>query len=157
MGRFMNFRKLVFKSRQGVTLVECLLMIVVVALTVGAILQTSAATTRMQVAGRGYVDSHKAALSFLNIVESIDPTKIIDGTEDPLNNVRNALGITTGGKFSGNMGYIAEPPTITPEVDGVITMSITIHDNENSRKTIIKNFNAFNYRPVSDDREITGP
>ena len=135
---------LLFKKRKGVGFVECLVMLIIVAVTIGTILQTSSATTLMQMAGRTYVESHKAAVSFFNVLESIPPDNI---SGDILSAVKDIAG------NSINYAYISAP--VVTSTGGIIEVSISIQDSKTSKRTISRIFNSYSNETVPDDRIVT--
>ena len=144
-----HYRNKFLKRREGISLVECLLMIIIVALTIGAILQTAGSATRLQAAGRKYVDSHRDAVSFMNILDSF-VRESISGDAVILEATKNA-------GLRRDLVYLSPSGISILSDDGMYAVTITINESDNSSKTIKKFFNGYNNRTVSDDREKKAP
>ena len=138
------FRKMRFRKREGVSLVECLLLLIVVAFTLGAILQTSTVTSQMHVVGRKYVESHKSVVSFFNTLEAIGAVNIINVSGDILDAVKKADSL-------GDFSYILSPE-IVASTDSYITVRVYVDESKRVKRSISKNINIFSNSTVSDDR-----
>lgn len=148
IGLIINFRKLCFKRRRGFGIVETILMIVVVAFTVGAILQTSFVTSSMQIAGRRYVESQKSMVSFFHTVESISAEDIIaDSVREAVKNI-NLVENENFPDIIKNIEVISN--------DRVVDVRIVLADSDMKERVIISTYNVFSNKTVSDDRMITG-
>jgi len=151
MSSFFNyyFKKMRFKKREGVTLIECLILLIVTAFSIGAILQTFSVTTQLQMAGRRYVDSHKNVVSYFHTLESIETNNI---STDIFNTVRNVNSV-------GDFSYVLSPEIIR-STDAVVTVRVFVINSDRSHKSyrptreISKDFSRFTHRTVSDDRMI---
>ena len=138
----LSFRKLRLRKQNGFAIVETLILIVVVAFVVGAILQTAFLTSTLQVAGRRYIESHKSMVTFFHTLESVEAEDIISG--DIYTLVRNIDAV-------GNYASILSPG-VDSYNDGLVYVKITLADSDKSRREVIKAFNRFSNRTVSDDR-----
>lgn len=133
------------KRREGISLVECLVMIIIVAFTIGAILQTTVSATKLQTAGRKFVDSHRDLVSFLNILDSFERDNI-SGDATVIRAIKKiAYDRGLGSVVSANVEELPD--------NGVIVVSVTFNQSDTSQRTIRKYYNSYNNRTVSDDRE----
>ena len=144
-----HYRNKFLKRRAGISLVECLLMMIIVALAIGAILQTAGYASRLQTSGRRYVDSHRDAVSFMNILDSLKREEISGDTI--------ILAAAKNAGFRSDLLYVTSPAITLLSADGMISVAITVTESDNSRRTITKYFNNYNNRTVSDDREKKAP
>ena len=135
------FRKLRQKRKNGFAMIETLILIIVVAFTVGAILQTAYVTSTMQITGRKYVVSHKSMVSFFHTLESVEAGAIISG--DVFNLVRDIDAV-------GNYANI-ETPVVSYD-DKLVYVRIVLTDTDRSRREMNSTYNIFSNRTVSDDR-----
>ena len=136
------FRKMRLRKQNGFAILETLLLIIVVAFTVGAILQTAFLTTTLQVTGRRYLESHKSMVSFFNNLETVEALDMISGdiftivrTIDPVGSYTNI-----------------ESPHVDSYNDKVVNIKIILADSDKSRREIVKAYNVFSNKTVSDDR-----
>ena len=137
-----RFRKLCFKKRQGMSIVETLLLIIVVAFTVGAMLQTTYVTSQMQIAGRKYVESHKSMVSFFQAVEAVDSGDIMSG------NLKNTVKDIIPTESFVNISKIQAVSN-----DRVATVSITLTDSDKKSKVVYSDYNVFSHRTVADVKD----
>jgi Tfp pilus assembly protein PilV len=135
-------RKMRLRKQKGFALMESLLLIIIVAFTVAAILQSAYLSTTLQTAGRRYVESHKSMVSFFHTLESVEADDIM--SENIFDLVRS---IDTVGSYVNIL-----TSSVDTYDDGVVRVKITLADSERSRKEIIKTYNRFSNRTVSDDR-----
>ena len=141
----LRLKKSCFKRRDGMGLMEAIILIIVVAFTVGAMLQTAFVTTKLQMAGRKYIESHKSMVSFFQTLESIAPGDIKNISTDILPNVKQVNQV-------GETSYLSiSKPEVTVGND-VITVKITVTDSDYNERVIYKYYNIFSNRTVSDDR-----
>lgn len=131
-----NYRK----HRKGFSLIESLILIVIAALMIGGILEVSAYTTNLQIAGRGYVDSYKAAASWFSALESVDAASIVSDFSNAVKKANQLIG-------AGSI-YITNPRMASTA--GVVVVSIDVAENKSSIKQIGRSFNVYSNETVPD-------
>jgi len=137
-------RTIIFNKHEGMSLTEAFVLLVIVALSVAAMLQTSFVTSQMQMTGRKYVESHKSMVTFYQTLESIDPAEIKLNMSGVLNSVQNINPIESYASISNVSADLN---------DSAIIVSITLTDSDRSHKAIEGYFNTFSNKTVSDDRD----
>jgi hypothetical protein len=146
----LHFKRFCFKKRDGISLVEALILILVVAFTVGAMLQTSILTTQLQTAGRKYIESHKSLVSFFHTLESVEAKDILNADT---RTIRSYVGSIN---FIGDVNYDKHYTNVlSPDISvgsGVVTVRIILSDSDLSKKEIFESYNIFSNSTVSDDR-----
>jgi len=146
MEKAIYFRKLFFKKRSGISLVECLILILIVSFTIAAILQTSVITSNLQVAGRDYVNSHKAAAAFFQALKTVEAENIFNNPVSIDAFVRDALASERTAR------YISNPQVRS--TDGRIIVSVTVRESATSSRVMEMSYNVFSNQTVDDDRIV---
>lgn len=150
-GLVINLKKLCLKKRKGIGLVESLLLIVVVAFTVGAILQTSYLTSKMQIEGRRYIATHKSMVSFFHTLESINPADIMT-----IGDIRDEVMSIDHVKNEKYPNIIRVDATSN---DRLVTVNIVYDDTGRydatgrNEKIITNHYNSFSNKTVPDYKD----
>lgn len=132
------------RKKKGFSLVESLILILVMAAVVGAILQISAYTTRMQIAARQRIDAYLVAASWFAALESVDPASIDTYPDESFAIADAAVGNAAA--------YIVDKTTSLD--GGVVIVAITLAESDNKKTVISRDYNIYGNDTVSDDKWV---
>lgn len=127
------------RRREGFSLVESLILILVVAITLGALLQTTALTTELQIKERRNIDSMAVASSWFAALDSVMVASDVPTA------IANAIKMTD--KYAT---YISDARYETH--DGFITVTATILNDKGKPFTMSRSYNIYGNETVSDDK-----
>jgi hypothetical protein len=136
-------------------IVECLILIVVVGITFGAIFTTMAAATRSYAFSKQDKESRELLFSWIQTFEALWPGTYSvpkDKVDDAIEKTSNMLGGTWSGGKTHIRGYILTVADAEVD-DGKLTLHVTIQGGD-SRKALVdltRIYNAFSNETVSDD------
>lgn len=133
-------------KRRGFSTIESLILIIVIGLTIGAILQTSAATISMQMNGRQRIDSFAVASSWFAALESLSIKNDGSNFDDAVEEAKKIVGPKSA--------YISDPKLLTSVYTGALEVQIKVWDGDNLSRTLTKCINKYTPETVSDDREV---
>jgi hypothetical protein len=138
-------------KRKGIGIVECLILMVVVGVTFGAIFSTMAWATRSYAFSRQDKESRELLFSWIQTFESLWPDAFSD-VDDAIEAASNMLGGTwTGGR--AQIGGYTLTALDSGLSEGHLELHVTIAVND-TRKTLVdlrRRYNAFSNETVSDD------
>ena len=126
------------RKRKGMGIVECLILIVVVGITFGAIFSTMAAATRSYAFSKQDKESRELLFSWIQTFEALWPGTYSvpeDKVDDAIERASNML----GGTWSGGKAYI-RGYTLTAANAGLsggrLTLHVTIQTGDSSKALV---------------------
>jgi hypothetical protein len=140
------------RKRKGMGIMECLILMIVVGLTFGAMFTTMAWATRSYASGKQDQESRELLFSWIQTFESLWPNAYGGDVDGAIRAASNMLGGTwsNGEARIGGFTLTAVDAGLS---GGNLELRVTIRASD-SKKTLVdlrRNYNAFSNETVSDD------
>jgi hypothetical protein len=158
----LHTKRMRFRRREGVSIVECLILMIVLGITLWAILSTAAWSTELRVFAKQEIDARILASSWFEVFESVDPEP--KPPHPPFNLDDTAAYVaefldpnTSGTAATGFMihGYRVLAEEVDND-DGVRTVRLTLRWGPGAKRknpfALVRRINAKSSETVSDDR-----
>jgi hypothetical protein len=139
------------KKHEGMSVVECVILVVVVGLTFGAIFSTMAWAAKSYAFSKQDKDSRELFFSWIQTFESLFPGAYGDA-DDAIEAASTMLGGTwSGGK--ARIGSFVLTAVNSGLSGGRLELLITIQAGESNKNLVVlkRSYNAFSNETVSDD------
>jgi type II secretory pathway pseudopilin PulG len=150
------------RRRKGVTIVECVILMIILGIVLWAIISTAAWSTELRVFAKEEINARILASSWFEVFESVNPEPLPPLPPFNMNDTAAYVAQVLDPTASGNplTGFMIQGYRVLAEensnTDGVRTVKLTLRWGQGSKRenplVLERKINAKSSETVSDDR-----
>ncbi|MDR1874798.1 MAG: hypothetical protein LBQ90_07300 [Synergistaceae bacterium] len=138
--------------RRGISIVECLILMVVVAIAIGAIMQTVAWSMNLQVTSRENMGAYLFVNNWFETLESLEPSSIDAGNFSSAGDIRAAVQARMGKKPPYRYEVTRGPTNLS---GGVYTVRLEVWPSSTKARSLVvsRDVNRFSTKTAPDNAQ----